>query len=117
MGLQGSPAFLSTGLRGTAPSSIPTGEDATPGATWKMPESASATHAGTAHGNNEEGLQDTGGPHDPRQPQEENHTQDVLQAGQVHTDEGAHARSLEESTHLWLRSEVRGTEGPEEGFR
>lgn len=55
---------------------------------------AEATHADAAHGDDEEGLQDAGRPHDPGQPQEEDHAEDVLQAGQVDADEGAHARAL-----------------------
>ncbi len=33
-------------------------------------------------------------PHDPRHSQEENHSQDVLQAGQVDPDERPHLRTL-----------------------
>lgn len=59
---------------------------------------AGETHAGAAHGHDEEGLQDTSHPHDPRQAQEEDDAQDVLQARQVDANEGAHARSLRRNT-------------------
>lgn len=62
-----------------------------PAATAPNPETASATHAGAAHEHDEEGLQDAGHAHNPRQAQEEDHAEDVLQTGQVDSDEGAHA--------------------------
>ena len=52
------------------------------------------THTAAADEHYEEGLQHTGCAHHPGQPQEEDDPEDVLQAGKVHSHEGAHAGCL-----------------------
>ena len=52
------------------------------------------THTGAADEDHAEGLYDAGDAHHPCEPQEEDHPKDVLQAGQVHPHEGAHAGCL-----------------------
>ena len=65
------------------------------------PGTALVTHTGATHEHNEDGLQDAGYAHNPRQTQEEDHAENVLQAGQVDADEGAHAWALRE-TEQWF---------------
>lgn len=57
------------------------------------------THARTAHKDDSKGLHDSGGTHYPREPQEQNHTQNVLHAGQEHAYECAHLRALQTDWH------------------
>lgn len=58
------------------------------------------THRGAAHEYDDEGFDDAADAHHPGHPEEQNHTQDVLQAGQVHTHQRPHPRSLQ--THRGL---------------
>lgn len=58
------------------------------------PAPAQNTHTAAADEHNEEGLQHASCAHHPGQPQEEDNPKDVLQAGQVHPHEGAHAGCL-----------------------
>lgn len=53
------------------------------------------THTRTAHKDDSKGLQDSRGTHYPREPQEQNHTQNVLHAGQEHSYKCAHLRALQ----------------------
>lgn len=58
------------------------------------PHPSEDTHTAAADENNEEGLQHTGCAYHPGQSQEQDNPEDVLQAGQVHPHEGAHAGCL-----------------------
>lgn len=57
------------------------------------------THTSTTHEDNSEGLQDPSGAHNPCEPQEQNHTQNVLRAGQEHAYKCAHLRALQIDWH------------------
>lgn len=72
------------------------------GQPWPCP--TQNTHTAAADEHNEEGLQHTSCAYHPGQPQEEDNPKDVLQAGQVHPHEGAHAGCL------WSRRGVREME-------
>ena len=67
------------------------------------------THTAAANEHNEEGLQHTGRAHHPGQPQEEDNPEDILQAGQVHPHEGAHAGCLWSRTGKGRQS-IRGAQ-------
>ena len=54
------------------------------------------TNTGAAHEDDQEGLHDAGHPHDPRQSQEQDDTEDVLQARQVDSHQSAHVGRLTE---------------------
>jgi len=56
------------------------------------------THRGAAHEDDDEGLNDPADAHHPGHPEEQNHTQDVLQAGQVDADKRAHLWTLDRKT-------------------
>lgn len=58
------------------------------------PQPSEGTHTAAADEHDEEGLQHTGRAHHPGQPQEQDNPEDILQAGQVHPHEGAHAGCL-----------------------
>lgn len=53
------------------------------------------THANAAHGHDGEGSEDSRRSDNPGETQEKDHTQNVLQAGQVHPDERSHLGYLE----------------------
>lgn len=72
----------------------PKGRNAT---SWDSLGTALLTHAGATHEHDEEGLQNASHAYNPGQAQEEDHTKNVLQAGQVDADEGAHAWALRET--------------------
>ncbi len=57
------------------------------------------TDRGAAHEHDDEGLDDAADAHHPGHPEKQNHTQDVLQAGQVDTHQRSHPRSLSRHTH------------------
>lgn len=57
------------------------------------------THTDAAHGDDGEGSQDSCGADDPGETQKEDHTQDVLHAGQVNSDEGSHLGDLGMDKH------------------
>ena len=61
---------------------------------WPQPCPSWDTHTAAADEHNEEGLQHPSRAHHPGQPQEEDDPKDILQAGQVHPHEGAHAGCL-----------------------
>lgn len=56
------------------------------------------THAAAADEDDTEPLQDPSASHDPRQTQEQDHPEDVLQAGQIDAHEGPHLRRLRRNT-------------------
>lgn len=58
------------------------------------------THARTAHEDDSKGLHDSRGTHYPCEPQEKNHTQNVLHAGQEHTYKCAHLWALQTDWHI-----------------
>lgn len=57
------------------------------------------THTDAAHGDDGEGSQDSCRADDPGETQEEDDTQDVLHAGQVHPDERPHLWDLRVDRH------------------
>lgn len=82
-----------------------------------MPSPAPAhrdTHTAAADEDNEKRLQHTSCAHHPGQPQEEDDPEDVLQAGQVHAHEGAHAGCLRGQEGRGTRHQ-RGPGLPQEG--
>jgi len=71
------------------------------------------THADAAHGDDGEGAQDSRCAHDPGETQEEDHTQDVLHAGQVDADESSHlghlggwGGGLKRDTHIYINTYI-----------
>lgn len=54
------------------------------------------TNTGAAHEDDQEGLHDAGHPDNPRQSEEQNDTEDVLQARQVDSHQSAHVGRLTE---------------------
>lgn len=56
------------------------------------------TYTRAAHGHYDKGLQDSRRSHDPCHSQEENHSQDILQAGQVDADKRPHLWTLDRKT-------------------
>lgn len=65
------------------------------------------THTDAAHGDNGEGSQDSCSTNNPVETQKENHTQDVLHAGQVNSNESSHLGDLwvGEHTHTHATGE------------
>lgn len=61
------------------------------------------THTDAAHGDDGEGSQDSRCANDPGEAQKENHTQDVLHAGQVNSNEGSHLGDLGRDKHTRAR--------------
>ena len=59
---------------------------------------ACVSHRGAAHGDDDEALEDSSDANDPGHPEEEDDAQDVLEAGQVHPHQRAHAGSLGQYT-------------------
>ena len=53
-----------------------------------------ATHGGAADEDDDEGTDDPSDPHHPGHPEEQDHAEDVLDAGQVHAHQSAQLRSL-----------------------
>lgn len=59
----------------------------------------SVTHTDATHEDNGEGLQDACCANDPGKAQKENHTQDVLHARQINSNERSHLGHLEMQRH------------------
>lgn len=57
--------------------------------------SNTGTYSGTAHEDDDEGAKDPSDAHHPGHPQEQDHTKDILDAGQVHPHQSAQRWCLE----------------------
>lgn len=73
------------------------------------------THTAAADEHYEEGLQHTGRAHHPGQPQEQDNPEDILQTGQVHPHEGAHAGGLWSRRRGGKHTTSKGPRGSMEG--
>lgn len=74
--------------------------------TLGLSNSASSTHSGAAHEDDDEGPDDAPDPHQPGHPEEEDHAEDVLNAGHVDAHQSAELRGLQGNETRALLDEV-----------